>query len=101
MWIEPTAQVHKYKHVSTNMYCAVGSNIISAHSSTLCALPHQTHRLLHIQVTHECRRASGKTREADIIITATGLDLQMLGGMEVRIDNQAMPANTAMTYKFA
>ncbi|GIZ49799.1 hypothetical protein CKM354_001282400 [Cercospora kikuchii] len=35
---------------------------------------------------HEVRLTSGEKLEADIIVTATGLKLQMLGGAEVRID---------------
>ncbi|HSW14483.1 MAG TPA: NAD(P)/FAD-dependent oxidoreductase [Solimonas sp.] len=42
---------------------------------------------------------SGKTLEADIIITATGLNLQMLGGVELRIDGQVKSFNQQMTYK--
>jgi cation diffusion facilitator CzcD-associated flavoprotein CzcO len=42
---------------------------------------------------------SGKELEADIIITATGLKLQMLGGMEVRVDGKIRPVNRQMTYK--
>ncbi|MCC2636928.1 MAG: FAD-containing monooxygenase EthA [Moraxellaceae bacterium] len=42
---------------------------------------------------------SGQHLEADIIITATGLDLQMMGGMQVSVDGK--PYNTAdkMYYK--
>ena len=32
---------------------------------------------------------SGREIEADIIITATGLNLQMLGGMELSVDGEA------------
>ncbi len=42
---------------------------------------------------------SGRTLEADIIITATGLQLQILGGTEVRIDRKSRPVGTLMTYK--
>ena len=42
---------------------------------------------------------SGKTLDADIIVTATGLNIQMLGGMELRVDGEARPLNGQMTYK--
>ena len=44
---------------------------------------------------------SGKQLEADIIITATGLNLQMMGGMELTVDDAPMPLNEQMTYKGA
>lgn len=42
---------------------------------------------------------SGKELEADIIIAATGLKLQMLGGMSVSIDGVPRPISKQMTYK--
>jgi cation diffusion facilitator CzcD-associated flavoprotein CzcO len=45
------------------------------------------------------RLKSGKTLEADIIVTATGLNIQMLGGMDLRVDGEARPLNGQMTYK--
>ncbi|MGB1558137.1 MAG: hypothetical protein ACPHCJ_10165, partial [Oceanococcaceae bacterium] len=39
--------------------------------------------------------------EADIIVTATGLNLQMLGGMQMQIDGQPTPLNEQMSYKAA
>jgi len=42
---------------------------------------------------------SGQELEADIIITATGLDLQMLGGMQLAIDGQPYDISKAMNYK--
>jgi cation diffusion facilitator CzcD-associated flavoprotein CzcO len=42
---------------------------------------------------------SGKHLDADIIVTATGLKLQMLGGAAVYIDGQAIDIGTRMTYK--
>ena len=42
---------------------------------------------------------SGETIAADIIVTATGLDLQMMGGMAMRIDGETRPVNSVMTYK--
>lgn len=42
---------------------------------------------------------SGKHIEADIIITATGLNLQMLGGLELSFDGQPRPFGRALTYK--
>lgn len=45
------------------------------------------------------RLKSGKELEADIIITATGLDLQMLGGAELTVDGKPAPVNERLTYK--
>jgi cation diffusion facilitator CzcD-associated flavoprotein CzcO len=45
------------------------------------------------------RLKSGKTLEADIIITATGLNLQQLGGMELRVDGEVKALSSQMTYK--
>jgi len=42
---------------------------------------------------------SGKELEADIIITATGLDLQMLGGAKLSVDGQPYDFGKAMNYK--
>lgn len=45
------------------------------------------------------RLKSGKELEADIIITATGLQLQTLGGMTLSLDGESIPVNTLVTYK--
>lgn len=42
---------------------------------------------------------SGKVLEADIIITATGLKLQMLGGMALSVDGQPRQFSDQMIYK--
>ncbi|MBI0426990.1 flavin-containing monooxygenase [Psychrobacter sp. NG27] len=42
---------------------------------------------------------SGQHIDADIIVTATGLKLQMLGAAAVYIDGQAVDIGTRMTYK--
>lgn len=42
---------------------------------------------------------SGQTLEADIIITATGLDLQLLGGMALEVDGQPFDLGKSMNYK--
>jgi monooxygenase len=42
---------------------------------------------------------SGREVEADIIVTATGLDIQMLGGMELSVDGEARQLHDQMTYK--
>ncbi|ARU58996.1 cyclohexanone monooxygenase [Oleiphilus messinensis] len=42
---------------------------------------------------------SGKQLEADIIITATGLDLQMLGGINLQIDEEPVDFPSTMVYK--
>ncbi|MGH8505915.1 MAG: flavin-containing monooxygenase [Stenotrophobium sp.] len=42
---------------------------------------------------------SGKQLDADIIITATGLQVQVLGGAELSVDKQPRPLSSSMTYK--
>lgn len=45
------------------------------------------------------RLKSGKQIDADIIVTATGLNLLMLGGIDMRVDGQSRQLRDAMTYK--
>ncbi|QIX28343.1 NAD(P)/FAD-dependent oxidoreductase [Nocardioides sp. JQ2195] len=45
------------------------------------------------------RLASGDELEADIIITATGLNLQLFGGIEVTIDGEKLDAPNTMAYR--
>ena len=49
----------------------------------------------HIQTFTERGIAlkSGRELEADIVVAATGLQLQMLGGIELRIDGNATRIN--------
>lgn len=42
---------------------------------------------------------SGKTLKADIIVTATGLKIQMLGKMLVSVDGEAVVPNESMSYR--
>lgn len=42
---------------------------------------------------------SGQTLTADIIITATGLDVQMLGGATLSVDGAVVPLKDRVTYK--
>ncbi|MEO8814147.1 MAG: NAD(P)/FAD-dependent oxidoreductase [Mycobacterium sp.] len=42
---------------------------------------------------------SGRELEADIIVTATGLNVQMLGGMTLSVDGEARELHDQMTYK--
>jgi len=42
---------------------------------------------------------SGDILEADLIVTATGLDLQLFGGMTVNVDGQAIGPSDLLTYK--
>jgi monooxygenase len=44
---------------------------------------------------------SGKELEADIIVTATGLNLQMLGGLQLSLDDKPTNIADQMTYKSA
>jgi cation diffusion facilitator CzcD-associated flavoprotein CzcO len=45
------------------------------------------------------RLRSGRELEADIIVTATGLKVQLLGGMRVSVDGSPVQLPHAMTYK--
>jgi monooxygenase len=45
------------------------------------------------------RLQSGAELNADIIVTATGLKLQLLGGMKLRVDGQEVTPAGAMTYR--
>jgi cation diffusion facilitator CzcD-associated flavoprotein CzcO len=42
---------------------------------------------------------SGKTLDADIIVTATGLQMQLLSGMEVVVDGKVADLSQSMSYK--
>ncbi len=42
---------------------------------------------------------SGKELKADIIITATGLQIQVFGGVDLRVDGQVQNTGELMTYK--
>lgn len=42
---------------------------------------------------------SGQELEADIIVTATGLDLQLMGGIEVNVDGKRFDLSQKMNYK--
>ena len=42
---------------------------------------------------------SGEELEADLIVTATGLDLQLMGGLELSVDGERVEASESMTYK--
>ena len=55
----------------------------------------------HIETFTErgIRLKSGQELTADIIVTATGLQIQLFGGVEVCIDGQAGDASKLMTYK--
>ncbi len=43
--------------------------------------------------------SSGNELKADIIVTATGLDLQFLGGAEVKVDGEPIDLSKRLTYK--
>jgi cation diffusion facilitator CzcD-associated flavoprotein CzcO len=45
------------------------------------------------------RLASGAELPADIIVTATGLNVQLLGGADVEVDGQPVAVNEGVTYK--
>jgi monooxygenase len=45
------------------------------------------------------RLASGRELEADIIVSATGFNLRVFGGIRVTVDGKALHPNEQMTYK--
>jgi len=45
------------------------------------------------------RLKSGNVLEADIIVTATGLDIQLLGGMQLSVDGEPQNLRDHLTYK--
>lgn len=45
------------------------------------------------------RLKSGQELEADIIVTATGLQVQMLGGLKLTVDGESRELHDQMTYK--
>lgn len=45
------------------------------------------------------RLGSGKELEADIIVTATGLDMLFMGGIELTVDDEKVDVSQRMTYK--
>ncbi|HEY9556543.1 MAG TPA: NAD(P)/FAD-dependent oxidoreductase [Acidimicrobiales bacterium] len=45
------------------------------------------------------RLRSGEELEADIVVTATGLELLFLGGVELTVDGEALDVSTRLTYK--
>jgi cation diffusion facilitator CzcD-associated flavoprotein CzcO len=45
------------------------------------------------------RLKSGEEIEADIIITATGLDVQMMGGVSTKVDGQPIKVPDVLTYR--
>ncbi len=55
----------------------------------------------HIETFTErgLRLRSGGTLEADLVVTATGLNLQLLGGLEVTVDSEPIAFSKALTYK--
>jgi|TARA_B110000263_G_scaffold242252_1_gene247526 cation diffusion facilitator CzcD-associated flavoprotein CzcO len=45
------------------------------------------------------RLNSGKELEADMIITATGLNMQFLNGVDIKIDNETLDVSKKLSYK--
>ena len=48
---------------------------------------------------HGIRLASGTELDADIIVTATGLQIRLLGGMTLRVDGEPVAVNERLVYK--
>ncbi|HEX3944043.1 MAG TPA: NAD(P)/FAD-dependent oxidoreductase [Rhizomicrobium sp.] len=55
----------------------------------------------HIETFTEngLRLKSGRVLEADVIVTATGLQLKVLGGMQVSVDGRTIDPSKVMAYK--
>ena len=55
----------------------------------------------HIEAFTEngIRLTSGRDLPADLIVTATGLQLQFLGGLELEVDGKRIEPSSTMTYK--
>ena len=55
----------------------------------------------HIErfVENGIKLKSGQTLEADIIVTATGLNLRLFGGMSMTVDGKAIEMNQHISYK--
>jgi cation diffusion facilitator CzcD-associated flavoprotein CzcO len=49
--------------------------------------------------TSGLKLASGKHLDADIVVSATGLEMQFAGGMEVRVDGQLREPNKMLAYR--
>lgn len=49
--------------------------------------------------SNSIRLKSGKELEADLIVTATGLNLKLLGGVELLVDGKKIEISSTMTYK--
>lgn len=50
-------------------------------------------------VSNGIKLKSGQVLEADIIVTATGLNLRLFGGMAISVDGQAIQMNQHISYK--
>jgi len=48
---------------------------------------------------HGIKLKSGKELDADIVVTATGLEMRVLGGVEFTVDDQRIQLNQTMNYK--
>jgi monooxygenase len=57
----------------------------------------------HIETFTErgLRLRSGRELDADIVVTATGLEMQVLGGVEFTVDDRKIELNRTMNYKGA
>ena len=58
---------------------------------------HRPHRDLHRE--RHPPRGPAASSTADLIVTATGLNLQVLGGMQVSVDGRAVDSAKTLTYK--
>ncbi|MFC3151995.1 flavin-containing monooxygenase [Litoribrevibacter euphylliae] len=54
---------------------------------------------IHTFTENGIKLASGNTLEADIVVSATGLDIQIMGGIEVLVDNQPYDFSQKMIYR--
>ena len=71
-----------------------GSGAASVHPDPSGSVPRQNARMIE-----EIRLTDGTELAADIIVTATGLEVQMLGGGELFVDGEPVDITERLTYK--
>jgi monooxygenase len=81
---------------SLSFYLSQGESVASGATAVICSRTcgkerHQSERGIALK--------SGRELEADIVVAATGLQLQMLGGIELQIDGKVKHLGERMTYR--
>jgi monooxygenase len=85
---------------SLSFYVSQGESVPSGATAVICSGScgkerHQSSRITERGIALK----SGRELEADIVVAATGLQLQMLGGIELRIDGKVKHLGERMTYR--